>query len=86
MSRTYVFGGLIQQRRLASQFFVYGDDLPRNGSKLQYNSKEKKRRNGTHEESIQKKKKAITTGVCLVGTHNVRGRFDAFHGANGICE
>jgi hypothetical protein len=32
-----------------------------------------------------KKKKGIRTGVCLAATHNVRGRFDAFHGTNGIC-
>jgi hypothetical protein len=32
-----------------------------------------------------KKKKPHYDGGCLVGTHNVRGRFDAFHGANGIC-
>lgn len=59
MSRTFVFGGLIQQRRLASQFFVYGDDLPRNGSKLQYNSKEK-RWNGTV--NSKKKKRPLRRG------------------------
>jgi hypothetical protein len=88
MSRTFVFGGLIQQRRLGSQFLVYGDDLPRNRSKLQYNSKRKKDEMEPMEESIQfnSKKKAITTEVCLAGTHNVRSRFDAFHGTNGICD
>ena len=34
----------------------------------------------------KKKKRPYATGVCLAGTHNVRGRFDAFHGANGICD
>jgi hypothetical protein len=28
--------------------------------------------------------KAVTTG-CITGTHNVRGRFDALHGPNGLC-
>ena len=58
--------------------------FPVTGANCNTIQKKKKRRNGTHEESIQKKK-AITTGVYLAGTHNVRGRFDAFHGANGIC-
>jgi hypothetical protein len=78
---TFVFGGLVQQRRLAPQFFIYGEDLPGNGSKLKKEKEKGMEWNGTREELIQTRR----DGGCLTGTHNVRSRFDALHGPNGLC-